>query len=386
MPKFSRRFEALPKYALADVPGIKAQLIERGVDVIDLGAGDADLMPPDGVIEEIRRAVGESRFSRYPFQRGLPEFREKIAEWMNERFGVALDPYSEILPLIGTKEGIAHLPLVYLDDGDVGIVPDPGYYPYFGGTHMVGGKGVNIPLRRENAFLLDWEEVPADELARAKLLFLNYPNNPTGAIAPDDYLERALEFCRRRDLLLVHDNAYSEIGYNGYLPPSILQYEGARELAVEYHSLSKTYNMTGWRIGWVAGNREVVGALARLKMYYDTGVFLACQAAGVAALEAWKEFLPSNVATFQERRDAAVEAFREAGFELDVPKATIYLWVDIPGGEPSIEYARRILEASGVVLFPGAGMGAGGDGYFRIALTQPPERLREAAKRVAEVT
>ncbi len=385
MPKFSRRFDALPKYALAEVPRIKAQLIEQGVDVIDLGAGDADLMPPASVVAAIQQAVCEPRFSRYPFQRGLPEFREKIAEWMQERFDVTLDPYDEVLPLIGTKEGIAHLPLIYLEDGDAGIVPDPGYYPYFGGTHMVGAEVVRVPLRAETGFLLDWEEVPADKLRRAKLLFLNYPNNPTGAIAPDDYLERTLDFCKRHDLLLVHDNAYSELGYNGYRPPSVLQYEGARELAVEYHSLSKTYNMTGWRIGWVAGNSEVVGALSRLKTFYDTGVFLACQAAGVAALEAWKDFVPGQVNTFQARRDAAVEGFREAGFELAVPEATIYLWIAIPGGEPSIEFAKRILQASGVVLFPGAGMGAGGEGFFRIALTQPPERLSEAARRVAAV-
>jgi LL-diaminopimelate aminotransferase len=385
MPEFSRRFNDLPPYALADVPKIKAALIEKGVDVIDLGAGDADQMPPRQAIEAIRAAVTEERYSRYPFQRGLPEFRMKISEWMNKRFGCDFDPFTEVLPIIGAKEGIAHLPLLYIDPGDVAIVPDPGYYPYFGGNFMLGAEVVQVPLRSENGFLLDWSEVPADKLARAKLLFLNYPNNPTGGVATDEYLQGALEFCRQHDLLLVQDNAYSEIAFDGYRPPSVLQYEGARDIAVEYHSLSKTYNMTGWRIGWVAGQKAAVQALAKVKVYYDTGVFLAVQAAGVASLDAWEEFVPKNVAIFQARRDAAVDAFRQAGFEVECPRATMYLWIPIPTDEPSVAFARRILQECGVVLFPGAGMGAGGEGCFRVALTKPAERLSEAAQRVAEV-
>ena len=385
MPEFSKNFSTLPPYALADVPKIKAELIDRGVDVIDLGAGDADQMPPPQAVEAIQRAVTEERYSRYPFQRGLPEFRLKISEWMKKRFDVELDPFAEVLPLIGTKEGIAHLPLCYIEPGDAAIVPDPGYYPYFGGTHMLGADVIKVPLRREKGYLLDWNEVPAEVLKRAKLLYLNYPNNPTGGVASDDYFEAAIEFCRQHDLLLVSDNAYSEIAFDGYRPPGVLQYDGAREAAVEYHSLSKTFNMTGWRIGWVAGHKKTVQALSKVKVYYDTGVFLACQAAGVASLDAWEEFLPKQIAVFQERRDAAVEAFREAGFEVECPKATMYLWIPIPGGGPSIDFARRILQESGVVLFPGAGMGAGGEGFFRVALTQPASRLREAARRVAEV-
>ncbi|NIN70835.1 MAG: aminotransferase class I/II-fold pyridoxal phosphate-dependent enzyme [Gemmatimonadetes bacterium] len=385
MPSYSRQFSSLPPYALADVPKIKAELIEKGVDVIDLGAGDADQMPPPQTIKAIQEAVTEERMSRYPFQRGLPEFRVKIAEWTKLRFGVDVDPFDEVLPLIGTKEGIAHLPLVYLDPGDAAIIPDPGYYPYFGGTHMLGAEVVEVPLRRENGYLLDWTAVPADKLKKAKLLYLNYPNNPTGGVASDDYFKQAIEFCHQHDLLLINDNAYSEIAFDGYRPPSVLEYEGAREIAVEFHSLSKTFNMTGWRIGWVAGHKETVQALSKVKVYYDTGVFLACQAAGVASLDVWEEFVPKQVAIFQERRDAAVEAFREAGFEVDSPKATLYLWVPIPGGEPAVEFARRILLESGVVLFPGTGMGGGGEGFFRVALTVPAERLREAAQRVAKV-
>ncbi|UCC73142.1 MAG: aminotransferase class I/II-fold pyridoxal phosphate-dependent enzyme [Gemmatimonadota bacterium] len=385
MPKFSRQFSSLPPYALADVPKIKAELIGQGVDVIDLGAGDADQMPPPQTIAAIQQAVTEERMSRYPFQRGLPEFRVKIAEWMKRRFGIEPDPFEEVLPLIGTKEGIAHLPLLYVDPGDAAIIPDPGYYPYFGGTHMLGADVVQVPLRREKSYLLDWNEVPKSKLKKAKLLYLNYPNNPTGGVATDEYYQEAIEFCRQHDLLLINDNAYSEIAFDGYRPPSVLQGEGARDVAVEYHSLSKTFNMTGWRIGWVVGQKEAVQALTKVKVYYDTGVFLACQAAGVASLEAWAEFVPKQIAIFQERRDAAVEAFREAGFDVDVPKATLYLWIPIPSGEPSVDFARRILLESGVVLFPGTGMGKGGEGFIRVALTVPAERLREAARRVAEV-
>jgi LL-diaminopimelate aminotransferase len=385
MPKFSEQFLSLPPYALADVPKIKAELIEKGVDVIDLGAGDADQMPPRETIEAIQEAVTVEKYSRYPFQRGLPEFRVAISEWMNKRFGIDVDPYDELLPLIGTKEGVAHLPLVYLDQGDGAIVPDPGYYPYFGGAHMLGAEVIKVPLTRETGYLLDWSQVPADKLPGAKILYLNYPNNPTGGVAPEEYLQDAIEFCRRHDLLLVHDNAYSEIAFDGYRPPSVLQFEGAKEVAVEFHSLSKTFNMTGWRIGWVAGHKETVQALTKVKVYYDTGVFLAVQAAGVASLNVWEDFVPKNVAIFQERRDAAVQAFREAGFEVDCPQATMYIWVPIPGGERSVDFARRILIDSGVVLFPGTGMGEGGEGFFRVALTQPAERLREAAQRVAKV-
>ncbi|MEE9132669.1 MAG: aminotransferase class I/II-fold pyridoxal phosphate-dependent enzyme [Gemmatimonadota bacterium] len=385
MPKFSKRFLNLPAYALADVPKIKAQLIEDGVDVIDLGAGDADQMPPAQAIEAIREAVTQERYSRYPFSRGLPEFRIKIAEWMKQRFGLELDPFDEILPLIGSKEGIAHLPLVYLDVGDGAIIPDPGYYPYFGGTYMAGADVIKVPLRQEKAFLLDWSEVPREKLAHTKLVYLNYPNNPTGAVASEEYFEEALEFCRRHDALLINDNAYSEVAFDGYRPPSVLQLEGAREVAVEFYSLSKTFNMTGWRVGWVAGHSDTIKAMTRIKPYYDTGAFLACQAAGVAALDAWSEFVPKNIAIFQARRDAAVEAFREAGFEVQSPRATLYLWIPIPSGEPSVDFARRILQESGVVLFPGAGMGEGGEGFFRVALTKPAERIREAAQRVAEV-
>ncbi len=315
---------------------------------------------------------------------GLPAFREAVAEWMQKRFGVAVDPYEEVLPLIGSKEGLAHLPLVYLDPGDAVVVPDPGYPPYFGGPHVANGDVVAIPLRRENEFLLDLSEIPRSKLGRAKLLYLNYPNNPTAAVATDEYLREVIAFCNEHDLLCVYDNAYCDLAYDGYRPPSILEYEGAREVAVEFFSLSKTFNMTGWRIGYAVGNREAIASLTRLKTFMDNGLFLASQAAGVATLKAWDEFVPKNVAVFQERRDTAVEAFGKAGFDVPLPRATMYLWMPIPGGGSSEDFCRRILLETGVVLFPGSAMGKGGEGFLRIALTVSPDRFREAAARVAQ--
>lgn len=382
MPKLSRAFQTLPAYPLADVPRLKRELRASGVDVIDLGAGDADLAPPAETVEALREAAGRREMSRYPFQLGLPEFRETIAGWMRQRFGVEVDAYEEVLPLIGSKEGLAHLPLCYLDPGDAVIVPDPGYPPYFGGPHLVNGDVVAIPLRPENEFRLDFEEIPESKLPRAKLLYLNYPNNPTAAVATDEYLQAAIAFCREHDLLLVYDNAYCDLAYDGYRPPSILQYAGAREVAIELFSLSKTFNMTGWRIAYAVGNRDAVGALARVKTFTDNGLFLAAQAAGAATLRAREAFVPKNVAVFQERRDAAVEAFSKAGFDVAKPKATMYLWIPIPTGEPSEAFCRRILLETGVVLFPGSAMGKGGEGFLRIALTVAPERFHEAAARV----
>lgn len=382
MPTLSRAFQTLPPYPLADLPGLKRELRAKGLDIIDLGAGDADLPPPPQAVAALREAAGRAEMSRYAFQLGLPAFREAVAEWMDLRFGVPVDPYTEVLPLIGSKEGLAHVPFAYLDPGDVAIVPDPGYPPYFGGPHLACADVVAIPLRRAKNFLLDLEEIPREKLSRAKLLYLNYPNNPTAATAPDDYLRRAIAFCREHDILCLYDNAYSELAYDGYTPPSILQFKGARDGTIEFFSLSKTYNMTGWRIGFAVGNRSAIGTLTRLKTFMDSGLFLAAQAAGVATLRAWREFVPRNVAVFQERRDAAVEAFSAAGFEVTVPKATMYLWIPIPGGEGSYDFCRRILLETGVALFPGAAMGKGGDGFFRVALTVSADRLREAAARV----
>ncbi len=380
--ELAERFRTFPAYPLADVPQLKRELKSRGVDVIDLGAGDADLAPPPAAVDALVRAAADPDMSRYPFQFGLAAFREAVAAWMERRFGTRLDAYREVLPIIGSKEGIAHLAFCYVGQGDRTIVPDPGYQPYVGGTLLAGGEPYAVPLRPENDFLIPLDELPAEVVSRAKVLYLNYPNNPTAAVAPGAYLEEAVAFCREHGIVLVYDNAYSEIAFDGYRPPSILEIDGAREVAVEFHSFSKTYNMTGWRMGWVAGGADMIAALSRVKSFIDTGAFLAVQAAATAALESWDAWVPGNVAAFRERRDAAVAALRAAGFEATSPAATLYLWVPTPAHAASEPFARRALVEQGVVLMPGAALGSGGEGYFRIALTQPPDRLREAAARL----
>jgi LL-diaminopimelate aminotransferase len=323
--------------------------------------------------------------SRYGFGLGLLAFREAIARWMERRFGLHFDPLREIVPLIGSKEGIGHLALAYVNRGDVAIIPEPGYLPYLGGTLLSEGTPHVYPLRPRTSFLLQLDEVPADVLERTRLLYLNYPNNPTAAIAPREYLERIVARCRELDILLVYDNAYSELAFDGYTPPSIFEVAGARETAIEFHSLSKTYNMTGWRCGWAVARPEIAAALAKVKSFVDTGAFMPVQAAGAAALESWAKFTPANVEVFRQRRDAAVEAFRAAGFACEPPRATMYLWLPLPDGIPSAAFADRLLNQEGVVVLPGSAFGAGGEGFFRISFITSPARLAEAAQRAGRV-
>jgi LL-diaminopimelate aminotransferase len=372
-------------YPLSDLPVLKRQLRAQGVDLIDLGAGDADLPPPPAAVAALQQAAADPANSRYAFQAGLAAFREAIAAWMERRFGVRVDPWDEVLPLIGSKEGLAHLPLAYLEPGDRTIVPDPGYQAYYGGTVLAGGEPYLVPLRPEHQFLVPLEGLPEAVVRRAKILFLNYPNNPTTAIAPRAYLERAVAFCREHDLLLVYDNAYSEIAFDGYVPPSILEIDGARDVAVEFHSLSKTYNMTGWRVGWAVGQREAIAALTKVKTFVDNGVPLFVQRAAAAALEAHDAWVPGNVEVFRRRRDAAVAALREAGFEVAPPRATMYLWVPLPDGEASEPFARRLLLEEGVAVLPGVALGEGGEGFVRLALTVSEDRLHEAIARMARL-
>jgi LL-diaminopimelate aminotransferase len=382
VPILSQRFQSLPGYPLADVPALKRELRGRGVDVIDLGVGDADLPPPPAAVEAVQRAVTDPINSRYSFQLGLPELREEIAAWMTRRFGVDLDAYRELLPLIGSKEGIFHLPFALLDPGDRTIVPEPGYQAYLGGTVLAGGTPHVVPLRPEHDFLIPLAELPAEVVAESKILYLNYPNNPTAAVAPRGYLEEAVAFCRKHDLVLAYDNAYSEIAFDGYRPPSVLEIPGAREVAIEFHSLSKSYNMTGWRVGWAAGDARIIAALQRIKTFADTGVPFTLQHGALAALRTHAEWLPGNVEVFRARRDAAVEALRAAGFDLEAPCAGMYLWVPLPAKLESEAFARRLLREQGVAVLPGSSLGRGGEGFFRIALTVPEHRLREAAHRI----
>ncbi len=385
MPVVHERFDDFPPYPLAEVPRIRRELRARGVDVIDLGAGDADLAPPPQAVAAMKRALDDPSLGKYAFQLGHVALRESLAAWMEKRFGVAVDPMEELLPLIGSKEGIANLAFGYVGPGDATIVPDPGYQPYRGGTLLAGGEPYLVPLRPEHDFLVPFDAIPEDVARRTRLVYLNYPNNPTAATASREYLAEAVAWCRERDAVLCFDNAYSEIAFDGYTPPSILEIDGAREVAIEFHSFSKTYNMTGWRVGWAVGAPEIVAALKRVKTFVDTGHFMAVQEGARAAVDAYDEWVPGNVAAFQERRDAAVAALRAQGFDVRPPRATMYLWIPVPGGEPSEPFALRALEQEGVVIMPGAALGAGGEGFFRVALTTGPERLEAAAERLGRV-
>jgi LL-diaminopimelate aminotransferase len=385
VPKHAERFKTLPEYPLATIPQRKRALRERGVDVIDLGAGDADLAPPPSVFQALSDAAHNPLLNRYGFGLGYVPFREAVSAWMEKRFGFRANPMTEIVPLIGSKEGISHLALAYAEPGTYTIIPEPGYNAYQGGTLFSGANPYRYALRPRTNFLIDLEEIPQEVLERTRILYLNYPNNPTAAIAPMDYLERVVARCRELDILLVYDNAYSELAYDGYVPPSIFQIDGAKDVAIEFHSLSKTYNMTGWRCGWAVANPEICSTLAKIKSFVDTGQFMAVQAAGVAAIQSSEEFIPRNVARFRERRDAAVKAFRNAGFLCDIPRATMYLWLRLPEDVPSALFAERLLEDEGVVIMPGSSFGAGGEGFFRISFITSPERIAEAARRAGKV-
>ena len=385
MPRQTDRLKSLPPYVLAAIPQRKRELLARGMDVIDLGAGDADLSPPDAAIEALAAAAREPAMSRYGFGLGLPAFRDATAAFMHRRFGHQLDPLSEIVPLLGSKEGLAHLALAYVQRGDAAIIPDPGYNAYRGGTLLSDGEAYLYAITPRTRFLVELDEVPGDVLARTRLLYLNYPNNPTGAVAPLDYLGRVVKQCLDRDIVLVYDNPYSEMTFDGYVAPSIFDVPGARDVAIEFHSMSKTFNMTGWRCGWACGNATIVGALSKVKSFVDTGQFMAVQKAAVAALECAEQWVPGNIAVFRERRDAAVAAFNANGFACESPRATMYLWIPLPAGVPSEEFADRLMEEQGVVVLPGSGLGAGGEGFFRVSFITSPARIREAAARAGKV-
>jgi LL-diaminopimelate aminotransferase len=382
MIRFSQRLQSLPGYPLAEIPTLKRRLVEAGVDVIDLGAGDNDTPPPVAAIEAMTAALQNPALSKYGFQQGLPEFRQAASRWIERRFGIRFDPTTQTLPLIGSKEGLSHLPLTVINPGDVAIVPEPGYQAYLGGALLAGAEPYIAPLRPENSFLLDLDRVPQDTLRRARIVFINYPNNPTAAVATKEYLERTVAVCRAHGILLAYDNAYCDLTFDEYRAPSIFEIAGAEEVAIEFFSLSKSYSMTGWRLGFAAGRAELIGALTRVKSYVDTGPFLAVQKAGAAALDRAEELVAPIRSELQRRRDAAVMALHQAGFKVESPKAAMYLWVPLPLGVASGSFAKLALEETGVVVLPGSAFGPAGEGFFRIALTVGSERLRTAADRL----
>jgi LL-diaminopimelate aminotransferase len=380
--QLARRIEKLPPYLFVEISRKIAEKRAQGVDVISFGIGDPDIPTPPHVIDALVEAARDPANHRYPETEGLPDFRRAVAEWYERRFGLSLDPQREVLSLIGSKDGIGHVALCFIDPGDLALVPDPAYPVYAVGTLFAGGEPYYLPLREENGFLPDLDAVPSDVGRRAKLLWLNYPNNPTGAVAGLDFFERAVAFARRHDLAVCHDGPYSEVAFDGYRPVSFLQAPGAREVGVEFHSLSKTYNMTGWRIGMAVGNAAMIDALMRVKSNLDSGVPQAIQRMAIAALEGPQDCIDEHNAVYQRRRDRLVEALWALGLSVQPPRASLYVWARVPKGYTSMEFATRLLDDVGVVVTPGVGYGAAGEGYVRLSLTIPDDRLEEGLRRL----
>ncbi len=378
----AQRIRRIPPYFFAALDRQKEELRRRGVDVVSLAVGDPDLPTPEHIVRAMQEALTDPTTHQYPPYAGTRRFREAVARWYERRFGVDLDPDREVLALIGSKEGLAHLPWAVVNPGEVVLVPDPGYPVYGTAALLADGIPHPLPLRAERGWLPDLSEVPAEVARRARLMFLNYPNNPTAATADPAFFQEVVQFARDYDILVAHDNSYSEIAYDGYRPPSFLQARGAKEVGVEFHSLSKTFCMTGWRIGFVCGNAEVIGALAKLKTNLDSGVFVAIQRAAEVALEGPTEPVMERVRVFQARRDAAVSVLKEAGWRVEKPKATFYLWAKVPEGFDSLSFAAHVLERTGVILAPGIGYGEQGACYVRLSLTVPDDRLHEALRRL----
>jgi len=375
------RVRKLPPYLFVRLDQMKSEALARGVDVIDLGIGDPDQPTPERIVSAAAESLRDPARHHYPSTYGMKRFREAAASWMERRFKVTLDA-GDVLSLIGSKEGIGHLPLAYLDPGDVALVPSPAYPVYQIGTMFAGGHSFLLPLKEENHFLPDLDSVPDDVADRAKLLFLNYPNNPTAATCELEFFERATAFALKHDLLICHDNAYSELAYDGYEPPSILEVKGAMDCAIELHSMSKSYNMTGWRIGFAAGNPAAVAALGKVKSNLDSGVFEAVQLAAIEAMERGEGDIRSLRAMYQRRRDVLLEGLDALGISYQKPKGSFYVWARTPAGVSSEKWVATLLERAGIMTSPGNGYGDEGEGFFRMALIVPEERMREAVERM----
>ncbi len=378
----AQRIKNLPPYLFARIEQLIAQKKAAGVDVISLGIGDPDLPTPEHIIEELSREARNPANHQYPSSVGMLEYRQAVAGWYKRRFGVELDPRTEVVTLIGSKEGIAHLPWCYLDPGDPVLVPDPGYPVYAGSSILAGAVPYYMKLRPEKGFLPDFADIPAEVAKKAKVMFLNYPNNPTGAVAEEAFFSEAIAFAKEFAILVCHDAAYTEVAFDGYRPISFLQVPGAREVGIEFGSLSKTFNMTGWRIGWAVGNTFAVEALGRLKSNIDSGQFNAIQKAAIAGLEGPLDSLKEVNEIYRQRRDMLVDGLNSLGWRLEKPKATFYVWAPVPAGYTSASFAEALLEKAGVVITPGTGYGAAGEGYFRMSLTVPTGRLKEAIARI----
>ena len=380
---FAQRVQQLPPYLFAEISRRIAAKRAQGVEVISFGIGDPDLPTPPHVIDALKRAAEVPANHRYPESDGLPELREAINEWYGRRFGVTFNPAKEILPLIGSKEGIGHVSLCFIDPGDTALIPDPGYPVYAAGTLFAGGQAYELPLEEESGWLPDLEAIPADLAHRARVIWINYPNNPTGAIADEAFFERVISFARKYDVMVLHDLAYSDVTFDGYQPPSFMQVPGAIDVGIEFNSLSKTYNMTGWRIGMAVGNPDMIDALARVKSNLDSGIPQAIQQMGIAAIRGPQDAVAEHNMIYQRRRDQVVQALRDLGLRCSAPKASLYIWAKIPEGETSIGFAGRLLDDTGVVVTPGVGYGSQGEGYVRLSLTTSDEDVDEGLRRLA---
>jgi LL-diaminopimelate aminotransferase len=381
----AERLKKLPPYLFKELDRKKTELRARGVDIIDLGVGDPDLPTPDYIIEAMKVAVEDPGNHRYPSYSGMNDLKDAVSKWFERRFGVKVSPETEVISLIGSKEGLAHLPLAYIDPGDVALIPSPAYPVYHTATMFAGGDSFFMPLKKENGFLPDLEAIPSDVIRHAKLMFLNYPNNPTSAVADRGFFERVVEFAKKNHIMVAHDASYTEMAFDGYRPPSLLEVDGAKDVGLEFHSLSKTYNMTGWRIGYAVGNQALIEGLGAVKSNIDSGVFQAIQVAAVKALTYDQGCVKEMVEVYTRRRDVMVNGLKEIGFEVESPKATFYLWIKTPKGYTSAQFATKLLE-KGVVVTPGNGFGEPGEGYVRIALTQKRSRLDEAIQRIKNIT
>ncbi|MDD1705959.1 MAG: LL-diaminopimelate aminotransferase [Methanoregulaceae archaeon] len=376
---YAKRMGQLPPYLFARIDAMKAAKIRSGADVIDLGVGDPDLPTPDPIVDALCEAARDPRNHHYPSYAGMESFRTAVAGWYKKRFSVTLDAGDEVLALMGSKDGIAHIPEAFINPGDYVLVPSPGYPVYRTSTLFAEGKVYEMPLLAENKFLPDLSAIPGKVAKAAGLMFLNYPNNPTAAVTLPGFFEEAVDFARDHEILIVHDNAYSEISFDGYEAPSFLSTEGAMETAIEMHSLSKTYNMTGWRIGMACGNAEIIAGLGRVKTNVDSGVFDAVQKAAATALSGPQDCVREACRIYQERRNVLIKGLHGLGFDVEAPKATFYVWMAV---DDCMKFATRLLDEAGIVVTPGIGFGAGGDGYVRFALTRSSERISEAVDRI----
>ncbi|MDO9289086.1 MAG: LL-diaminopimelate aminotransferase [Thermodesulfovibrionales bacterium] len=380
--QLSDRVKNLPPYLFAAIDKMKQDALGKGVDLIDLSIGDPDIPTPEHIVDAMKKAVEKPVHHRYPSYEGMLSYRQAVAGWYKKRFNVSLNPANEVLSLIGSKEGIGHIPLAFVNPGDVVLVPSPGYPVYPVGTLFAGGESYIMPLKEENGFLPDLKTIPEEKLKKAKLMYINYPNNPTSATAPAGFYKEVIALAKKYNIIVCHDAAYSEIYYDNEKPMSFLEIEGAKEVGIEMHSLSKTYNMTGWRIGFAVGNKDVLAGLGKIKTNLDSGVFQAIQEASIAAINTDDKILAEIRDTYQARRDALYNGLKNLGFHLIKPKATFYLWAKVPSGFDSQKFVAHLLEKTGVLTTPGVGFGAPGEGYVRFALTVPVARIKEAVERI----